>query len=76
MAIIKKILLYSLLVLSTGLIVLTLLSLIHDLRFWYYKVLDSLRLKYLLLRPLDHYFVTEEFGSDHYPIYARFVLAP
>lgn len=49
MAIIKKILFYSLLVLSTGLIALTLLSLIHDLRFWYYKILDFPRLQYLLL---------------------------
>lgn len=42
---------------------------------------------FLFRWPLDHYFVTEEFklvelarlpefGSDHYPIYARFVLEP
>nr|MBI1229722.1 endonuclease [Cytophagales bacterium] len=49
MNILKKILFYSLLVLSTGLILITLLSLIYDLRFWYYKILDFPRIQYLLL---------------------------
>lgn len=45
---IKKFLYYSLVVLSTGLILLTLLSLIYDLKFWYYKILDFPRLQYLI----------------------------
>ncbi len=46
---IKKFLFYSLIVLSTLLILITLLSLIYDLRFWYYKILDFPRLQYLIL---------------------------
>lgn len=46
---IKKFLFYSLIVLSTVLILITLLSLIYDLRFWYYKILDFPRLQYLIL---------------------------
>lgn len=46
---IKKILYYILISFSTILIVLTMLSLIHDLRFWYYKILDFPRFQYLIL---------------------------
>lgn len=49
MAVIKKLLFYSLLVFSTVLILITMLSLIYDLRFWYYKILDFPRLQYLIL---------------------------
>ncbi len=45
----KKFLFYLLVVLSTGLIIITLLSLIHDLKFWFYKILDFPRLQYFLL---------------------------
>ena len=46
---IRKILLYLLIALSTLLIVVTLLSLIYNLKFWYYKILDFPRLQYLIL---------------------------
>jgi endonuclease/exonuclease/phosphatase (EEP) superfamily protein YafD len=49
MQVIKKILYYSLVAISTGLILVTLLSLIYDLRFWYVKILDFPRLQYLIL---------------------------
>ncbi len=46
---IKKYLYYTLLVMSTVLILLTLFSLIQDIRYWYYKILDFPRLQYLLI---------------------------
>lgn len=49
MDVIKKSLFYLLIALSTGLVILSMLSLIFDLRFWYYKILDFPRIQYLLL---------------------------
>lgn len=46
---IKKFLFYTLLILSTGLIIITLLSLFKDLKLWYFKILDFPRLQYFLL---------------------------
>ncbi|UJH92455.1 endonuclease/exonuclease/phosphatase family protein [Antarcticibacterium sp. 1MA-6-2] len=44
----NSILLYLLIGLSTCIVILSLLSLIHDLKFWYFKILDFPRLQYLL----------------------------
>lgn len=46
---VKKFFFYTLLVLSSGLILFTMLSLIYNLKFWYYKILDFPRLQYLIL---------------------------
>lgn len=46
---IKTYLFYALIGLSSLLILLTLFSLIYDLKFWYYKILDFPRMQYLLL---------------------------
>lgn len=46
---VKKILYYTLLVMSLGLILLTLLSFIYNVKLWYYKILDFPRIQYLLL---------------------------
>lgn len=46
---IKTYLFYALIGLSTLLILLTLFSLIYDIRFWYYKILDFPRVQYLII---------------------------
>lgn len=46
---VKKYLFYALIVLSTALILLTLLSLVKNLKLWYFKILDFPRLQYLVL---------------------------
>lgn len=43
------ILLYLVIACSTCVVIISLLSLIHDLRFWYFKILDFPRLQYLIL---------------------------
>lgn len=49
MKIFRKITVYLLIAISIAVIILSLLSLIHDLRYWYYKVLDFPRLQYLIV---------------------------
>lgn len=46
---IKKIFFYIVIVLSTVLVIITLLSLIPDVKIWYYKILDFPRLQFLIL---------------------------
>ncbi len=48
MSISKKIFFYSVIILSCIIILLTLLSLIHDVKYWYFKILDFPRLQYLI----------------------------
>lgn len=45
----RKYILYLVIALSTWVIILSLLSLIHDLKYWYFKILDFPRLQYLIL---------------------------
>lgn len=52
MEVIRKVAVYILILVSVAVIVLSLLSLIHDLRYWYYKVLDFPRLQYLIVASL------------------------
>ncbi len=44
----RKIFYYLVIILSTVIIIISLLSLIHDLKFWYFKILDFPRLQYLI----------------------------
>jgi len=49
LGILKKIVYYLIILLITALIVIGLLSLVYDLKYWYSKVLDFPRLQYLIL---------------------------
>lgn len=49
----KKYLLYLVIALGTCVIILSLLSLMHDLKFWYVKALDFPRLQYLILATIS-----------------------
>lgn len=49
MHIFRKVIFYLILSLSTALIIITLLSLVYNLSFWYSKILDFPRLQYFLL---------------------------
>ncbi len=44
----RKIFYYLVIILSAVIIILSVLSLIHDLKFWYFKILDFPRLQYLI----------------------------
>lgn len=64
---IRKFFFYTLLVLSTGLILITLLSLIPNIRFWYYKLLDFPRLQYVLFALIFIFFLVLSTEKWKYP---------